>query len=112
MLGNIEDDLIVIMGFQKDDTACEVGSLARYFSLKVPTKTDADSLIVCLQQVVGALGPHGKNAILSKTSILETKPILISGGTNRASVNFMSQNGIGKNAVRIPVAFLELVLCS
>ena len=25
--GNVEDELIVIMSFRKDDTACEVGSL-------------------------------------------------------------------------------------
>ena len=34
------------MSFRKDDTAGVVGSYARYFSIQVPTRADADGLIV------------------------------------------------------------------
>lgn len=104
--GNVEDELIVIMGFQKDDAACEVGTFARYFSLEVPTKADADGLIACLQQAVGAIGPLGENSVLSKTSVLETKPILVGDGTDGASVNVASQNGMrGKMQRELPWLF-------
>ena len=33
--GNVENELIVIMSFHKDDTADEVGSFARYVSIKI-----------------------------------------------------------------------------
>ena len=42
----VEDELVVIMSFRKDDTAGVVGSYARYFSIQVPTRADADGLIV------------------------------------------------------------------
>jgi hypothetical protein len=94
--GNVEDKLIVIMGFQKDDTAGEVGTFTRYFSIEVPAKADVDGLIGCLQKAVGAIGPSapGENSVLSKTSVLETKPMLVGGGTDGASVNVASQNGM------------------
>ena len=106
--GNVEDELIVIMGFQKDDTAGEVGTFARYFSLEVPAKADADGLIGCLQKAVGAIGPSvpGENSVLSKTNVLETKPILVGGGTDGASVNVASQNGMrGKMQRELPWLF-------
>ncbi len=106
--GNVEDELIVIMGFQKDDTAGEVGTFARYFSLEVPAKADADGLIGCLQKAVGTIGPSAprENSVLSKTSVLETKPILVGGGTDGASVNVMSQNGMrGKMQRELPWLF-------
>ena len=94
--GNVEDELIVIMGFQKDDTAGEVGTFARYFSLEVPAKADADGLIGCLQKAVEAIGPSasGESSVLSKASVLETRPIMVGGGTDGASVNVASQNGM------------------
>ena len=33
---NVEDELVVIMSFRKDDTAGVVGCFARYFSIEVP----------------------------------------------------------------------------
>ena len=50
--GNIEDELIVIMTFCKDEVAGEVRSFARYFSIEVPTRADASGLIACLQQTL------------------------------------------------------------
>ena len=49
-VGYVEDQLIVIMSFCKDNTAGEVRSFARYFSIEVPTKADSDGLIACLQR--------------------------------------------------------------
>ena len=40
--GNIEEELIVIMSFCKDDIAGEVRSFARYFNVDVPKKANAD----------------------------------------------------------------------
>ena len=34
---NVEDELVVIMSFRKDDTAGVVGYFAKYFSIEVPT---------------------------------------------------------------------------
>ena len=95
--GNIEDELIVIMSFRKDDTAGEVGTFARYFSIEEPTKADADGLIVCLQQALQALGADN---VLSKASVLGSKPILIGGGTDGASVNIAEQNGMKEKIQR------------
>ena len=38
--GNVEDELVVIMSFRKDDTAGVVRSFARYFSIEVPTRAE------------------------------------------------------------------------
>lgn len=86
---NVEDDLVVIMGFQKDDSAGDVGTFARYFSHEVPLKADANGLIECLQKAVRAIGPlvSGESNVLSKTSVLETKPIIVGGGIDGAYVN-------------------------
>lgn len=101
--GNVEDELVVIMGFRKDDTAGEVGSFARYFSLEVPTKADADGLIACLQQTVQAVGVAN---VLSKVTVLGAKPILVGVGTDGASVNVASQNGMkGKMQRELPWLF-------
>ena len=65
--GNVEDQLIVIMS----DTASEVRSFARYFSIEVPTKADSDGLIASLQRSLKALGVDN---LLSKESVLAGKP--------------------------------------
>lgn len=101
--GNTEDELIVIMSFRKDDIAGEVGSFSRFFSIKEPMKADADDLIVCLQQALQALGVDN---VLSKASVLRSKPILIGGGTDGASVNIAEQNGMkGKMQRELPWLF-------
>ena len=85
------------------DTAMVVGSFARYFSIEVPTRAEADGLIVCLQQ---ALQPLGVQDVLNKASMLGAKSILIGGGTDRASVNIADQNGMkGKMQQELPWLF-------
>ncbi len=47
--GNVEDELIGIMGCCKNECNSEVGSFVRFFSIQVPTKANADGLIVCVK---------------------------------------------------------------
>ena len=54
--GKIEDELVVIMTFCKDDAASEVKSFARYFSVEEPEKADAQGLIASLQKALRAFG--------------------------------------------------------
>lgn len=103
--GNVEDELVVIMTSYKDDKAGEVRSLERYFKIEIPKKPDTDPLIICLQ---GSLSALGIDNLLSKESVLSSKPILIGGCTDGASVNIAEQNGM--EAMRNSFAFLELVL--
>ena len=96
--GNVEDELIVIMSFSKDDKAGKVKSFARFFSIEVPKRADADGLIACLQESLRTLGIDD---VLSKACVLGSKPILIGGGTDGAAVNIASQNGMkGRIAAR------------
>ena len=46
-LGKIEDELVVIMTFCKDDSTGQIRSFARYFSVEEPKKADTDGLIAC-----------------------------------------------------------------
>ena len=101
--GKVEDELVVIMTFCKDDSASQVKSLARYFSVKEPKKADVDGLIACLQEALQALGVDD---VLNKTSVLSSKPILIGGGTDGASVNISGQNGMkGRMQHELPWLF-------
>ena len=101
--GKVEDELVVIMTFCKDDSAGQVKSLARYFSVKEPKKADADGLIACLQEALQALGVDD---VLNKTSVLSSKPILIGVGTDGASVNISGQNGMkGRMQHELPWLF-------
>ncbi len=76
--------------------------VARYLSLGVPTKANADGLIACLgnaQQIFGI------DNILDRVNVLgvQGKPILIGGGTDGASVNIAKQNGMkGKLQKELP----------
>ena len=69
--GKIEDELVVIMSFFRDDSAGEVKSAARYFSVEEPEKADADGLIASLQKALRALGVEN---VLSKSSVLGASP--------------------------------------
>lgn len=66
-------------------------SFARYFSVEEPEKADAQGLIASLQK---ALRAFCVDNVLSKSSVLKGKPILIGGGTDGASVNISGQNGM------------------
>ena len=75
-----------------------------YLSLEVPQKANADGLIACLGN---ALGAFGVSNILQRESVLgvaaQGKPILVGGGTDGASVNISSQNGMrGKLCKQLP----------
>ena len=43
--GNVEDEIFVLLHCFKDDKSEEVRSYARFFSVQVPKKADADGLI-------------------------------------------------------------------
>ncbi|XP_064404677.1 zinc finger protein 862-like isoform X1 [Halichondria panicea] len=99
--GNVEDELIGIMGFCKNKA--EVGSFVRFFSIQVPTKANADGLIVCVKQ---ALEPFGIDSVLEKADVLASRPILIGSCTDGASVNIGQRNGMrGKMQRALPWIF-------
>ena len=69
----------------------------------MPKKANADGLIACLQQTLQALGIDD---VLSKASVLGSKPILFGGDTDGASVNVAEQNGMkGKMHRELPWLF-------
>lgn len=72
--GNIEDELVVLLYCERDDDAGEVKSYARYFTVEVPKRADAD--IACLGHALKKLGVED---VLSKASVLgaEGKPMLL-----------------------------------
>ena len=101
--GKVEDELVVIMTFCKDDSTGQIRLFARHFSVEKPRKADTDGLIACLQE---ALQPLGVVDVLNKTSILSSNPILIGRGTDGASVNISGQNGMkGKMQKQLPWLF-------
>jgi hypothetical protein len=90
---------------EKVDNAGEIKSCARYFTVEVPMRADADGLIACLGQALKELGIDDD---LSKASVLgvEGKPIPIGGGTDGAAVNISEQNGMrGKMQEEFPWQF-------
>ena len=102
--GNIEDELVLVQYCHKDDATKEIRSCTRYLSIEVPQKADADGLLECLGN---ALGAFGVSNILLKDSVLsvaaEGKPILVGGGTDGAAVNISGQNGMrGKLCKALP----------
>ena len=46
--GRVEDELIVILYVQKDNSSEEIRSCTRFFSVQVPSRADAAGLIECL----------------------------------------------------------------
>ena len=105
--GNVEDELVLIQYCMKDDTTQEIRCCTRFLSVEVPQKADADGLIACLGD---ALGAFGVSNILCRESILgvaaDGKPVLVGGGTDGASVNISGQNGMrGKLCREFPWLF-------
>ena len=84
--GNVEDELVLVQYCKHDHSAQEIRSCARFLSLQVPAKADADGLIRCLGNALQILGIDN---ILSFESVLgvASYPILVGGGTDGASVN-------------------------
>ena len=91
--GNIEQELIILLSCKKDDTAEEIKSYARFFSVATPKKVDASGLVECLSQ---SLSPLGIVDVLDPSLLVQTegKPVLVGGGTDGASVNVAQQNGM------------------
>lgn len=100
--GKVEDEVVVIMYCTQDAVSEKVKSCARYFSIEVPKKADADGLVECLGRSLEKLGITD---LMDKAAVLgvQTKPILIGGGTDGASVNISDQNGMrGKIQRELP----------
>ena len=90
---SVEDELVLVQYCALDNTAQEMRSCARYLSLQVPIKADADGLIRCLGDALLVLGIDN---ILDRSSVLkvDSKPLLVGGATDGASINVAEQNGI------------------
>lgn len=100
--GNVEDELVVIMHSVHDAASETIKSCARFFSIEVPNRADSDGLLECLGESLKMLGITN----LDKANVLGTKPILIGGGTDGASVNISNQNGMkGKIQKELPWIF-------
>jgi len=54
--GNVEDELVLVQYCTQDAAAQEMRSCVRYLSLEVPTKADADGLIMCVGNALQRLG--------------------------------------------------------
>ena len=87
----MQDEVIVILTSTRDEVTQEIKSCARFLSVEVPTKADADGLIQSLSR---GLSPLGVTNVLDKSNVLGVKPILVGGGTDGASVNIAEQNGM------------------
>ena len=91
--GNLEDELVVLLFYCKDDSAQVITSRTLYLSVLIPQSSNADGLLVCLGD---ALTIMGIDNILDEKSVVnvERKPVLVGGGTDGASVNIARHNGL------------------
>lgn len=91
-VGNIEQELVVVLTSFKDDAAEEFRSQTRFFNLQAPERADASGLVKCLSK---SLAPLGITDILSDEIVnTEGRPVLVGGGTDGASVNIANHNGM------------------
>ena len=76
-----------------DDTEQEMTTCSRFLSLHNPQKADASGLVECIGEAMRLLGV---DSVLSQDSVLgvATKPVLIGIGTDGATVNIGTQNGL------------------
>ena len=91
--GKVEQELVVLLSCKKDDTAREMKSYTRFFSVASPKAANASGLTECLSH---SLLPLGITDLLDQKNVLgvEGKPVLVGGGTDGASVNVAQQNGM------------------
>lgn len=54
--GRVEDELMVILFCQRDDTSQEVKTCARYLCVVEPKRSDADGLLECLSRALTSMG--------------------------------------------------------
>ena len=67
----VEDELVVIISFRKDNTAGVVGSYARYFSIQVPTRANADGLII--ESLINTRTLKKRCALAAHTEVKQTQ---------------------------------------
>ena len=83
----------MILFCKQDDTLQEIRTCARYLCVLEPTRADADGLVECLCR---ALKSTGVENLLERENVLSSRelPVLVSCGTDGASVNISHQNGM------------------
>ena len=91
MLARWNKELVILISYKKDDVAKEIRSYARFFSVSPPDKANANGVLKCLSQ---SLLPLGITDVMDKNNVLGVNgnPILVSVGTDGASVNIVEQN--------------------
>jgi len=91
--GNQEDELIVLLYCSKDATAQEITPCTHYLSIHSPGKADASGLLSCVNETLKFMGVEN---VFNKDSILgvEDRPVLVGGGTDRASANVGDHTGL------------------
>ena len=67
-------------------------SEVQYLSLQQPVKTDADSMISCLNDTLRVLGIEKVDSGLGVVN--SNKPIIVGGGTDGVSANIGEHNGM------------------
>ena len=100
--GRVENELFVILFCKKDENLQEVRICAGYFCILEPTRSDADGLVQCVDSALKSMGIEN---ILERESVLSSHdlPVLVSYGTDGASVNVSGQNGMrGKLQASLP----------
>lgn len=100
--GNLEQESIIILFCQKDDSTRKLKSCMRFLSMATPERADADGLLKCLSQ---SLEPLGIDDVLNKENVIGVsgKPVLVGGGTDGASVNVAENSGMkGKIQTALP----------
>lgn len=80
--GKVEQELIVVLSFTKDDMVEEIQSHARFITPCSPESADARRLVKCLSQGLSPIA-CGCN-LLERASVLgnDTKLALVGGGTD------------------------------
>jgi len=78
--GHIEQESIIALFFQKDDSTRKMKSFLLLLSLVTPERADADGLLKCLSK---PLEPLGINDVPNKENVIgiSGKPVLVGGGT-------------------------------
>ena len=51
--GRVEQELVILLSFKKDDTAREIKSYAGFFSVASPKAADANGLIITISLTIG-----------------------------------------------------------
>ena len=87
----MEDELVVVLHCKQDDIVKEIRTCARYLSVVTPNKADTDGLVDCLKEALKRLKIDD---VLDKDDVLASKPVLIGGGTDGASVNVGQHNSM------------------